>query len=202
MIAYVDGFVEDITEDNTVIDVGGIGYNVNISSVTASKMPGIGEHVRLYTYTCVREDAFILFGFLNKDELDIFKKCITVNGIGPKGALAILSTLDAESFRFAVLSGDVKAISKAPGIGSKTAQKLILDLKDKLKYDDSYFEQEIRQTESGNELSANDQIKEAVQALISLGYGQTESLKAVKSIENVDELDAGAILKSALKKMF
>ncbi len=165
-------------------------------------MPGIGEHVRLYTYTCVREDAFILFGFLNKDELDIFKKCITVNGIGPKGALAILSTLDAESFRFAVLSGDVKAISKAPGIGSKTAQKLILDLKDKLKYDDSYFEQEIRQTESGNELSANDQIKEAVQALISLGYGQTESLKAVKSIENVDELDAGAILKSALKKMF
>jgi len=202
MIAYVDGIVEDISEDTAVVDVGGIGYNVNISAVTASRMPGIGEHVRLYTYTCVREDAFLLYGFLRRDELEIFKKCITVNGIGPKGALAILSVMDADSFRYAVLSGDVKAISKAPGIGGKTAQKLILDLKDKLKYDDALIDQEIGVHQENPISEENDQIKEAMQALVSLGYGQTESLKAIRSIPDVEQMDAGAILKAALKKMF
>ena len=116
MIAYVKGTVEDITEDNAVVDVGGIGYNVRISADTAARLPGIGERVKLYTYTSVREDAIQLFGFLSKNDLDIFKKCITVSGIGPKGGLAILSVLDADSLRFAILSGDVKAITKAPGI--------------------------------------------------------------------------------------
>lgn len=119
MIAYVNGIIEDITEDNVVIDVGGLGYNVRISSDTAAKLPGVGAQVRLYTYTCVREDAFLLYGFLSRNDLEIFKKCITVNGIGPKGALAILSVMDADSLRFAILSGDTKAISKAPGIGAR-----------------------------------------------------------------------------------
>ena len=125
MIAYVKGIVEDITEDNAVVDVGGMGYNIRISADTAARLPGIGETVKLYTYTSVREDAIQLFGFLSKNDLDIFRKCITVSGIGPKGGLAILSVLDADSLRFAILSGDVKAITKAPGIGSKTAERLI-----------------------------------------------------------------------------
>lgn len=201
MIAYVNGIVEDIAEDNVVIDVGGIGYNVKISASTASRLPGIGEQVRLYTYTCVREDAFMLYGFLSRNDLDIFKKCITVNGIGPKGALAILSVLDADSLRFAIMSGDAKAIAKAPGIGTKTAERLVLDLKDKIKIDDTLIQREVDMTAAGNTMDT-DQKKEAVEALVALGYGQTESIKAVNAIENIESMDAGAVLKAALKRLF
>lgn len=202
MIAYVDGIIEDITQDNVVVDVGGIGYNVRISPDTAARLPGIGEHTRIYTYTSVREDAFWLYGFLSRNELDIFKKCITVNGIGPKGAQAILSVMDADSLRYAILSGDTKAIAKAPGIGAKTAERLILDLKDKIKIDDTMINREIAAT-AQNPLSIDNlQIQEAVEALVSLGYGQAESVKAVKAVEGAEEMDAGKLLKAALKKMF
>lgn len=203
MIAYVNGIVEDIAEDNVVLDVNGLGYNIKISADTASRLPGIGEPVKLYTYTCVREDAFLLYGFLTRSDLEIFKKLITVNGIGPKGGLAILSVMDGDDLRFAILSGDVKAISKAPGIGSKTAQRVILDLKDKISYDDTMIEKEISATVSGNSFKADTpQKKEAIEALISLGYGQTESTKAVNAIEGIENMDSGVILKAALKKMF
>lgn len=203
MIAYVSGSIEDIAADNVVVDVGGLGYNVKISADTAMRLPGIGEQVKLYTYTCVREDAFVLYGFLNRNELDIFKKCITVNGIGPKGALSILSVMDADSLRYAILSGDTKAISKAPGIGARTAERLILDLKDKIQVDDAMIDREIAATAqnvSGGSVSP--QVAEAVNALVALGYGKTESLKAVNSIANIEEMDSGAVLKAALKKMF
>ncbi len=202
MIAYVDGIIEDITEDNVVVDMGGMGINVKISADTAARLPGIGEHARIYTYTCVREDAFLLYGFLSRNELDIFKKCITVNGIGPKGAQAILSVMDADSLRYAILSGDAKTIAKAPGIGAKTAERLIIDLKDKVKIDDTMINREIALTAQGNTSTDNAQIQEAVEALVSLGYGQTESIKAVKSIENAETMKAGKLLKAALKKMF
>ena len=108
MIAFVRGEIENISEDHAVIDVGGIGYNVRISSGTAGRLPGIGREVKLYTYTCVREDAFWLYGFLSRDELELFKLLITVNGIGPKGGLAILSVLSADDLRFAIISGDAR----------------------------------------------------------------------------------------------
>lgn len=199
MIAYVNGIVDLITEDNVVLDVNGIGYNVKISPNTASRLPGAGEQVRLYTYTCVREDAFLLYGFLSRNELKIFKQCITVNGIGPKGALAILSALDADSLRFAILSGDAKAISKAPGIGIKTAERLILELKGKLTVEDTQIGQEI--AVSGNSLADTEQKREAMEALVALGYGQSEAMKAVNAIENIESLDSGTVLKAALKKM-
>ncbi len=203
MIAYVNGVIEDLAEDNVVIDIGGLGYNVKISADTASRLPGIGECVKLYTYTCVREDAFLLYGFLSRNDLDIFKKCITVNGIGPKGALAILSVMDADALRYAIISGDTKAISKAPGIGAKTAERLILDLKDKVKIDDSMINREIALTAKGNaSMASNPQIQEAVEALVSLGYGQAESLKAVNAVENAETMDASRLLKAALKKLF
>lgn len=201
MIAYVNGIVEDVAEDNVVLDVGGIGINVRISADTASRLPGLGEPCRLYTYTLVKEDAFQLYGFLSKADLEMFKQCITVSGIGPKGAQAILSVMDADSLRFAIMSGDAKAISRAPGIGARTAQRLILELKDKITIDDTLIDREIAATGSAQFAIDNEQKKEAVAALVSLGYGQTESLKAVNSIENIEELDAGAILKAALKKM-
>ncbi len=204
MIAYVNGIIDDITEDNTVIDVGGIGYNVKISADTASRLPGIGEPVKLYTYTCVREDAFQLYGFLSRSDLEVFKLLITVNGIGPKGGLAILSVMDADDLRFAIMSGDSKAISRAPGIGAKTAQRVILDLKDKISIDDTLISKEIAFTSAGGNALKIDtpQKKEAIEALVSLGYGQTESVKAVNAIEGIENMDSGAVLKAALKKMF
>lgn len=194
--------IDDITEDNAVIDVGGIGYNVKISADTASRLPGIGEPVKLYTYTCVREDAFLLYGFLTRSDLEIFKKLITVNGIGPKGGLAILSVMDADDLRYAIMSGDSKAISKAPGIGAKTAQRVILDLKDKISIDDVMIDREIAETAGGSLKIDTPQKKEAIEALVSLGYSQTESAKAVNAIEGIEDMDSGAVLKAALKKMF
>ena len=203
MIAYVKGTVDDIAEDNVVIDVGGIGYNVKISADTAAKLPGIGEKVKIYTYTNVREDAVHLFGFLSKNDLEIFKRCITVNGIGPKGALAILSVLDADSLRFAIMSGDVKAITKAPGIGARTAERLILELKDKIKVEDTEIGREIGSNLTANaEAGDSPQKREAVEALVSLGYGNAEAVKAVNAIEGIETMDSGAVLKADLKKMF
>ena len=203
MIAFVSGTVADITEDNVVVDVGGVGMNVCISADTASRLPGIDQDVKLYTYTCVREDAFLLYGFLSKNELELFKKCITVNGIGPKGALALLSAFDADSLRFAIISEDVKAISKAPGIGPKTAQRLVLELKDKLPIDASMISKEIAAGNNNNDGSFADQSekKEALDALVALGYGRSESAKALNEIGSIDGMDSGAILKAALKKL-
>lgn len=201
MIAYLNGTIADIAEDNVVLEVNHIGYNVRISSDTASKLPGVGMQVKLYTYTCVREDAFWLYGFLSSRDLEIFRKCITVNGIGPKGALAILSALDGDSLRFAIMSGDVKAIATAPGIGKKTAERLILDLKDKISPEDTLMG---RSAAGGTDLEVHDgnqQIRETLEALVSLGYGRTEAVKAVNSLEGIQDMDAGVILKAALKKL-
>lgn len=203
MIAYVKGIVEDIAEDNVVIEVSGIGYNVKVSADTAARMPGVGNTAKLYTYTSVREDAIQLFGFLSRNDLEIFKKCITVSGIGPKGGLAILSVLDADSLRFAIMSGDVKAITKAPGIGARTAERLILELKDKIKIDDTMIQREIESTRTANAGAGDSpQKREAVEALVSLGYGNAEAVKAVNAIEGIENMDSGAVLKAALKNMF
>lgn len=202
MIAYLKGIVEDIAEDNAVIEVNGIGYNVKISADTAARLPGIGEEVKIHTYTCVREDAVQLFGFLSRNDLEIFKKCITVSGIGPKGALAILSVLDADSLRFAILSGDAKAIAKAPGIGAKTAERLILELRGKVRVEETSVGREIADRAADLGLGDSPQKKEAVEALVSLGYGHAEAAKAVNAIQGIEEMDSGAVLKAALKKMF
>lgn len=204
MIAYVRGTIEDIAPDNVVLDVGGIGYNVKISADTASRLPGVGDEVKLYTYYSVREDAQWLYGFLSRNSLELFKRCISVNGIGPKGALALLSVMDADSLRFAIVSGDVKAISKAPGIGARTAERLILDLKDKLQIDDAMIGREIAATAAGvsGGQALDPQKQEAVEALVSLGYGRPESIRAVNAVSDIDELDSGAVLKAALKNLF
>lgn len=202
MIAYIKGIVEDITEDNVVLDVHDVGYNVKISADTAGRLVAAGELAKLYTYTLVKEDAFQLYGFLTRDELELFKLCITVSGIGPKCAQAILSVMDTDSLRFAIMSGDVKAIAKAPGVGKKTAERLILELKGKITMEDTTIGREIV-IHGGSVMTADtDQKREAVEALVSLGYGQAESLKAVNSIEGIETMDSGAILKAALKKMF
>ncbi len=202
MYAYLNGIIADIEEDNCIIDVNDIGYNVQISGQTMTRLPGIGERVKLFTYTNVKEDALQLYGFLSKADLEMFKKCITVSGIGPKGALGLLSAMDADDLRFAIISQDVKAISKAPGIGKRTAERLILELKDKLAIDDTMIDKEITAYNGGNIAIDDAQKKEAVEALVALGYGQTESLKAVNAVPGGENMDAGALLKAALKKLF
>ena len=204
MIAYMRGEIADVSEDNMVLEVNNIGYNIRISAGTAGLLPGIGEEVKIYTYTYVREDAFLLYGFLTKDDLEIFRRLITVNGIGPKGGLAILSVMTADDLRFAILSGDSKAIAKAPGIGKKTAERVILDLRDKVSIEESFVNKGADMP--GKNLSvenegANTARNEAVEALTALGYSPSEALKAVKKVEITDGMDTEAVLKLALKKI-
>ena len=143
-----------------------------------------------------------LYGFLSKDDLAMFRLLLGVNGIGPKAALGALSGITADELRFAVLSDDVKTISKAPGIGKKTAQKLILELKDKLKLEDAFEMKMAHQQEAaaamGGESGENGH-QEAVEALVALGYSSTDALRAVRKVTDVDPNDVEAILKAALK---
>ena len=203
MIAFVRGIIEDITEDTVVLDTGSIGYNIKISGQTAASLPGIGKETKLYTYTLVREDAFLLYGFMTRDELEIFKKLITVNGIGPKGGLAILSVMSADDLRFAIISGDAKAIAKAPGVGAKTAERVILDLKDKVSLEDT-LEHFVTPDVGANMQDSlqHSAAKDAVAALTALGYSASDATKAVKQVEGAAEMDTESILKAALKLMF
>ncbi len=201
MIAFVRGEIEDIYEDNVILDTGTIGYNIRISGRTAEKLAGMRGEVKLYTYTCVREDAFLLYGFMSKDELEIFKKLITVNGVGPKGGLAILTAMSTDDLRFAIMAGDAKAIAKAPGVGAKTASRVIIDLKDKISIEDTLIQKEISGTtqESYTDSHARN---EAVEALVALGYSPSDALKAIKKAEPPEDADVETILKLALKNMF
>ena len=201
MLAYIKGEIVELEEDLLVIEANNIGYNIRISSQTATNLPGIGQDVKIYTYMHVREDAMSLFGFISKDDLNIFKLLIGVSGIGPKGALGVLSALTADDIRFAVLSDDVKTISKAPGIGAKTAQRLIIELKDKLKLEDA-FEQKIENNQAALISNGSNEAKnEAILALTALGYSNSEALKAIKEVNITPDMDSESILKAALKKL-
>lgn len=200
MIAFVKGKIEDLSEENVVVDVGGVGINVKISAGTFHLLPGIGGEVKLYTYTSVREDAFNLFGFLTRDELELFKKLITVNGIGPKGGLSILSVMSADELRFAIVSGDGAAIAKAPGIGKKTAERVILDLRDKISLEDTLIHRKMQV--SGAAGQDSHAVNEAVEALTALGYSASDALQAVKKVAPDKNMDVETLLKLALKNMF
>ena len=137
MISFVRGIAADMTENSVIVETGGIGYEIYMTGEGLSQLH-MGEEVKIHTYFQVREDAMQLYGFLKKDDLQMFKLLLGVNGVGPKAAMGVLSGITADELRFAVLSDDVKTLSKAPGIGKKTAQKLILELKDKLKLEDAF----------------------------------------------------------------
>lgn len=132
MISYIKGTLAAIEADVIVVEAGNVGLAVHVPVSLLDELPGLGQEVTVYTYFQVREDAMTLYGFLHKQDREMFRQLIGVNGIGPKGALGILSVLRPDDLRLAIVSGDAKAIAKAPGIGNKTAQRLILDLKDKV----------------------------------------------------------------------
>ena len=202
MIGYIRGILEEADEQSVMIDNHGIGYRIFVPSSAFSGALPIGKEVKIYTYLSVKEDAMQLYGFLTRDDLRMFRMLLGVNGIGPKAGLGILSALTADELRFAVLADDAASIAKAPGIGKKTAQKLILELKDKLNLEDA-FEQKLA-NQAARDISAADtgsQVQEAVQALTALGYPGTEALRAVKKVEGAESMTVEEILKAALKKM-
>lgn len=200
MISYIRGKLAAVEEDKIIVDVGGVGYGIFMPARALMRLPGAGSEVTIHTFLNVKEDAMQLFGFLTRDDLAVFKKVITVSGIGPKGGLSILSQLSADELRFAVFSNDVKAISASQGIGKKTAEKLILELKDKLSIEDAL---DHGHTEDVGAASApvSDVQQDAVSALVALGYGSTEALKAVSQVEITADMEAEDVLKQALKYM-
>ena len=192
MIAYLKGEIVEILEDRVILEAGNIGYNLFMPMAGVDAILHVGDETKIYTYLNVREDAMQLYGFLTKDDLNVFKLLLGVNGIGPKAALGVLSGLSADELRFAVLADDVKTISKAPGIGKKTAQKLILELKDKMSLQEAF--------ELISDVS--DIKKEAVEALTALGYSAADALRAVKHTEITEGMNVEDLLKQALKNMF
>ena len=199
MIGYVKGILEEIEEDCVIVDVNGLGIRILTGGALASQMLVPGSEVKIYTYTYVKEDAFQLYGFISKDELSLFKKLITVSGIGPKGAASILSAFSAEDLRYAIYAGDIKTISKAPGIGKKTAERLVLELKDKVELDyqaDTLLGQLADETVGSTEPNNR---KDAIDALTALGYSSMDAAKAVKQADPNADMDAEDILKAALK---
>ena len=199
MISYIRGELAAVQEQKAIVEAGGIGYGIYMSQQTLSMLPAVGEEVKIHTYLNVREDAMQLYGFLTGEDLQVFRLLIGVSGIGPKAALGILTAFSADELRFAVLSEDAKTIAKAPGIGVKTAKKMILELKDKLDLEDA-FEKKLLHEQEAEETLPNAR-GEAVEALTALGYSPADALRAVQKVEPGDDMDTEAILKAALKRM-
>ena len=200
MYSYIKGELVEIQPESIVVEAGQIGYEIRMPANMVGRLGGIGQSVKVYTYLHVKEDLMERYGFLSRDDLQVFRLLLGVNGIGPKGALAILTALTPDDLRIAVLGEDAKAIAKAPGIGSKTAQRVILELKDRLSLvpvagNASPAAQAISQ-DSSSAVKA-----EAVQALVALGYSSSEAWKSVGKIELAPEMTVEELLKLCLKQM-
>jgi len=203
MIAFIRGELAEKTENSVVIDCGGIGYEVIVPGKVLENLPGCGAQIKLYTYMQVREDGISLFGFLDREERSVFRLLIGVSGIGPKGAVGILSALSVDDLRFAVLAEDEKTISKAPGIGTKTAKKMILELKDKFRLEDALEQKLLRaeKEEQGERDSYRQIVLETIQALEALGFSGAQAKRMVNSVEGAETMTVDELLKAALKKV-
>lgn len=203
MIAYIRGELVAVRLASVLIETGGLAYEVNVPGTVIDSFCGrLHTEVQLYTYLQVKEDGIALFGFDSEDALSVFKMLLTVSGIGPKGATAILNAMSTDDLRFAVLSGDTKAISKCPGIGAKTAAKLILELKDKFKLEEA-FEEKWSKSEcnAGQRKPGETAKKDAVEALTALGYSPSDAIRAVNSVEFVEGMTTEDVLRFSLKQL-
>lgn len=199
MISFIRGELAEVLEDTVVVENNGIGYNIKVPMSVLADMPEYGSKVKLFTYLHVKEDAMNLYGFLSRDELEMFKMMLGVSGIGPKGALAILSTLTSNELRLAVASDDAKAIAKAPGVGLKTAQKMIIEMKGRISMPE-FGGDTTPLLPSGQDI-ADDARAEAIAALTALGYSNSEAVLAVKKVAFTENMDAEAVLKASLKHL-
>ena len=199
MISYIKGILEDMSPGMVVVDNHGIGYQMMVP-MRGESFPKIGQEIKIYTHMQVREDDVSLFGFLSKEEKEAFELLIGVNGIGPKVGLSVLSTLSVYELKMAVISEDVKTISKTPGLGPKGAKKLILELKDKLSFE------ELEEDGVGAEIfdtsaDSSDSVMITIEGLVSLGYSKSEAAIAVNKVEDAKDLTPEELLKKALKNI-
>ena len=200
MISYIKGTLERRAESYIILETGGIGYCIFVSPATLAKLPQTGEEVKVYTYFSVKEDGMSLYGFSSIEEQEMFHKLLLVSGVGPKGALGFLSMLKPSEIVMAILSDDVKTLSKAPGVGRKTAQRVILELKDKFRTEEAFAESD-GEGQSFMETAVGGDAKfEAIDAMTALGYSRSEAAKAVNGVA-AEGLSTEDILKAALKKM-
>lgn len=199
MISYIKGILEDMSPGMVVVNNHGIGYQMMVP-MRGESFPKIGQEIKIYTHMHVREDDVSLFGFLSKEEKEAFELLIGVNGIGPKVGLSVLSTLSVYELKMAVISEDVKTISKTPGLGPKGAKKLILELKDKLSFE------ELEEDGVGAEIfdtsaDSSDSVMITIEGLVSLGYSKSEAAIAVNKVEDAKDLTPEELLKKALKNI-
>ncbi len=196
MYAHIRGILSEKLSDSVVIDASGVGYELSVSANTLASCPQTGEEVKLYAYLSVREDAMELFGFWTREEKKMFLRLIGVSGIGPKTALGVLSALSVKDLSIALVTGDAQALSRAPGIGKKTAQRLVLELKDKVENEEL--------TGAGTSAPLKNIVgsgeSEAIEALMALGYPASESAKAVSAVSG-QATRTDEILRLALKNM-
>ena len=199
MFSYIKGDLAEKNDGSIVVECGGIGYMLYISGQFAMRLPAIGVAVKVYTYMYIREDELSLYGFADNSELETFKLLISINGIGPKAALSVLSAMSVSELQFAVVTDDVKSITKANGIGTKGAQRIIMELKDKMKMEDLISVAYDRQvTEAAPSSSVTNEV---ILALTSLGYSGSEAAAAIKKVKDVDDMSTEQLLSAALKKI-
>ena len=199
VISYIKGILTEKEEDRVTVEAGQVGFMIQVPLSVLEKLPPLGSEVRIYTYMQVREDDISLFGFLDRSDLRMFRDLLGVSGVGPKGALAILGALDPGALRSAIFLADDKAIARAPGIGIKTAKRIVLELKDKVKQEDIL---DIPAQDTAGEAAdpeAPSAAREAIQALVALGYSTAEASRAVGRVEVAPDMDSEAVLKASLR---
>ena len=199
MISFLKGFIADVEEDSLILDVNHVGYQIIMGANDLMKCSGIGDEITVYTYLSVNESNVFLYGLLTKEALSLFKLLITVSGVGPKGALGLLNAFSCEDIIMAILSEDAKTLSKAPGVGAKTAQRIIIDLKGKVNPEMLGIAASAEASESSPMAAV---ISEAAQALVSLGFSNSEAMRAVKSVDANADITSEELLKLALKKLY
>ena len=203
MINYVSGILSEIEDNLIIVEAGGIGYGINVPASLIGELPKAGSAVRIYTYFSVKEDSESLYGFINKEDRDMFRQLISVNGVGPKGALAILSVMRPVDLRLAIATGDSKSISRAQGIGAKTAERVILELKNKVG-DINAIGAAVLGGKSAGTIAAGKQygpVSEAMDALIMLGYSRMEAGKALSLVNVNEDMPTEEVLRLALKNI-
>ena len=196
MYAYIKGTLEEKNKDSIVIDVNGIGYRIYLSDQSLMKLGELGDVIKVYTHYHVREDNISLYGFLSNEGLKMFELLIQVSGIGAKTAIAMLSNITPSAFAVAIITDDVKTLTKIPGVGSKSAGRMILELKDKLKTEDAIS----KETPTNINTSNNENEEEAVQALQILGYNKNVINKVLEKLQ-LENLTTEEIIKLALKHL-
>lgn len=197
MYEYIKGQFIGINKDYVIVENNKIGYKIFTSGATMSEMPKIGEEIMLFLEQIVREDFIGLYGFINKEELEMFKLLLGINGVGSRAALSLLSISRVNNLKYAIITEDEKHICRAPGIGKKTAARIILELKDKLKKEDMIIEKQVDGSFNNAENTCNINLNEALGALLALGYTEKEAESAIKKANKEDSLEN--IIKGCLR---